>query len=314
VDEFDRHRALPTPEVTPLVDAWRTSPATKIPGTLVSRIRDHGPGVQPLGRFSFPHQMRSRTNIPLRVSLNDAAQPIGIRNRAHIEQRALAGTVSLAHVLLFMSVMVSQRPVPFTSMTLVFSFTTMFLVAPICLPNTATCSPKANRRAPTSSHSARIWKNTSPPGPLNSPRRRCTHLHSCRTAPRSLARSSNSRAVQLLHARHVHFAKGNPRRNQQRATADLCAIAQCDKTRRPIHPHPGHFLRRKNLHPKPPGLADRPPCQIKSAKPGREAEVIFDSGTPPACPPGASRSMSTVRTHPPPRRPPPPDRPDRLRQ
>ena len=27
----------PTPEVTPLADRWRTSPATKMPGTLVSR-------------------------------------------------------------------------------------------------------------------------------------------------------------------------------------------------------------------------------------------------------------------------------------
>ena len=27
----------PTPEVTPLADRWRTSPATKIPGTLVSK-------------------------------------------------------------------------------------------------------------------------------------------------------------------------------------------------------------------------------------------------------------------------------------
>ena len=67
----------PTPEATRLTEPWRTSPATKMPGTLVSSRKGSRSEVPPLGALAVAHQVGAGQDEAVLVALDDAFEPVG---------------------------------------------------------------------------------------------------------------------------------------------------------------------------------------------------------------------------------------------
>ena len=123
----------PTAEATRLADSARTSPATKMPGTLVSRWYGIRSSSQPRGRSpaadrsgpATTNPAESRTTTPSSQSVSGAA-PMNKNSRE-------ASTVSVSPLAVFRSVRPSRWSSPEAAMTSVHVRTEMFGMSSICL-------------------------------------------------------------------------------------------------------------------------------------------------------------------------------------
>jgi len=166
----------PTPEATRFTDPERTSPATKMPGTLVSR--GSRSTAQPRGRWRS-HQVRSRQDKPLFISLHNAINQ-SVRGRAPIKMNNVVGTVSFSPVMVLAMVIASRLVSPLASTTLECTCTDV-----VCCGNLINhCDMLLARESPrTSMVILRAYlESTLPPVQPSSLHRQYKHLHHCKTA------------------------------------------------------------------------------------------------------------------------------------
>src|SRR6266446_707244 len=122
----------PTPEATRLTEPWRTSPTTKIPGTLVSSKPGSRSRVQDVGLFPFrsksgPERMKPRSSRSI-VSPSHSVRGCAPMNM----KRLVAGSFFLSPEGEHSTVIPVSRVSPCTSTTLVRGQTSMFAVFSIC--------------------------------------------------------------------------------------------------------------------------------------------------------------------------------------
>src|SRR5437879_6362494 len=111
----------PTPEATRLTEPWRTSPATKMPGTLVSRRYGSRSRAQPRGR-SAPSGIVSRpARTKPRASHSTTPSSQSVRGAAPMKMNSDdAGTFCFSPVRSFTRVMHSRWLSPSTATTRVW--------------------------------------------------------------------------------------------------------------------------------------------------------------------------------------------------
>ena len=272
----------PTPDATRLTEPWRTSPAAKMPGTLVSSRN----GSRSSGHAAFPardqvHHVAAGADITVLVADHRRGQPVGLRVGADEHEHGGRGFGDE-----FSGVAVLDDD----GLEVVFAFDAddpascayldVALGRQLLDQVMRHASAPASARAPAAKPCARNWRRTSRPVRRNCRRRPGTRAGPGNSSPRCAPRRSRCRG------RPAHRRPGRRARRHETPDARITLRAATRSPPSSTHGVPvgcrrgldsHHVARDQQFRAEPPRLLQRSRAQFLARHAGGKPKVILDA-------------------------------------
>ncbi len=268
----------PTPEATRFTEPWRTSPTTKMPGTLVSSkpgSRSKRPGS---GALAIAEEVRAGENKTALVALDEVAQPLRARLRADKNEEARSGKLLARAAGLALHGNAGEA-----------RFALNFDDAGLC-PNfdvggfldlfDKVVGHGAGQRCAANEHDDFFGIFGKMHGGLTGGIGAADDVNGFASTSdgfRSSAAIVDAGALEAIDAGNIQRAPLNAHRQEQSVAGNFGAIGEFDEAIGAVDAKADHILRRENFDAEAAGLRHGAESQVGAGESRGKAEIVFDA-------------------------------------